>query len=240
MDGLAGWDDGGSREFPSKYVTAARSRARCPSSTALKPKGVPSAAMLQRVFSLAERQTTVRREVLGGATTFATMAYIVMVNPAILAFAGNTSTGPSTVATIWWRCSARWAMALYANRPIAVAPYMGENAFIESASPPSECLLAAASLASCSWSGLLFLALHPAGRAHLARGGHLPQPEAQLRGRHRPLPRPHRPLRDRDRHERGCRHARGGALRPRRAPAAAGGAARRNSATCATRTCSSP
>jgi AGZA family xanthine/uracil permease-like MFS transporter len=113
--------------------------------------------MLQRVFSLAERQTTVRREVLGGATTFATMAYIVIVNPAILAFAG-IPTGPSTVATILVAVFGTLAMALYANRPIAVAPYMGENAFIAFG-------LAALGV---SWpqllgivfvSGLLFLAL---------------------------------------------------------------------------------
>jgi adenine/guanine/hypoxanthine permease len=57
------------------------------------------------------------------------MAYIIVVNPAILSFAG-IPIGPSTVATI---CSAVFGsllMGFYANRPIAVAPYMGENAFI--------------------------------------------------------------------------------------------------------------
>jgi AGZA family xanthine/uracil permease-like MFS transporter len=85
--------------------------------------------MLERLFSLAERGTTPRREVVGGATTFATMAYIVIVNPAILSFAG-LPTGPSTVATILVAVFGTLAMALYANRPIAVAPYMGENAFV--------------------------------------------------------------------------------------------------------------
>jgi AGZA family xanthine/uracil permease-like MFS transporter len=85
--------------------------------------------VLERLFSLAERRTTVKREVLGGATTFATMAYIVIVNPAILSFAG-IPTGPSTVATILVAVFGTLAMAFYANRPIAVAPYMGENAFV--------------------------------------------------------------------------------------------------------------
>jgi len=85
--------------------------------------------MREGFFGLAERGTTVRREVLGGVTTFATMAYIVVVNPAILAFAG-IPTGPSTVATILVAVFGTTLMALYANRPIAVAPYMGENAFI--------------------------------------------------------------------------------------------------------------
>ncbi len=66
---------------------------------------------------------------MGGATTFATMAYIIVVNPAILSFAG-IPTGPSTVATILSAVFGCTLMGFYANRPIAVAPYMGENAFI--------------------------------------------------------------------------------------------------------------
>ena len=84
---------------------------------------------LRRFFRLAERGTTIRTEVLGGATTFLTMAYIIVVNPAILAFAG-LPVGPSTVATILVAVVGSLLMGLYANRPIAVAPYMGENAFI--------------------------------------------------------------------------------------------------------------
>jgi AGZA family xanthine/uracil permease-like MFS transporter len=85
--------------------------------------------VLQRYFRLRERDTTVRREVLGGATTFATMAYIIVVNPAILGFAGFP-VGPSTIATILTAVFGTLLMGLYANRPIAVAPYMGENAFL--------------------------------------------------------------------------------------------------------------
>jgi AGZA family xanthine/uracil permease-like MFS transporter len=82
-----------------------------------------------RFFRVAERGTTVRREILGGVTTFVTMAYIIVVNPAILAFAG-IPRGPSTVATILAAVFGCLAMGLYANLPIGVAPYMGENAFI--------------------------------------------------------------------------------------------------------------
>jgi len=85
--------------------------------------------MLERLFRLQAHETTVRRELLGGATTFATMAYIIVVNPAILSFAG-IPTGPSTVATIVAAAFGTLLMGLYANRPIAVAPYMGENAFV--------------------------------------------------------------------------------------------------------------
>lgn len=85
--------------------------------------------MLTLDFRLAERRTTVRTEVLGGVTTFATMAYIIVVNPAILSFAGFPA-GPATVATIVVAATGTILMGLYANRPIAVAPYMGENAFV--------------------------------------------------------------------------------------------------------------
>jgi len=57
------------------------------------------------------------------------MAYIIVVNPAILKFAG-LPVGPSTVATILVAAIGSLLMGLWANRPIAVAPYMGENAFI--------------------------------------------------------------------------------------------------------------
>jgi AGZA family xanthine/uracil permease-like MFS transporter len=80
-------------------------------------------------FHLAERGSSARVEVLGGATTFLAMAYIIVVNPAILKFAG-LPVGPSTVATIVVAATGSLLMGLYANRPIAVAPYMGENAFI--------------------------------------------------------------------------------------------------------------
>jgi AGZA family xanthine/uracil permease-like MFS transporter len=84
---------------------------------------------LERFFRLRENHSTVRAEVLGGLTTFATMAYIIIVNPAILANA-NLPIGPSTVATVLAAIFGCLLMGLYANRPFAVAPYMGENAFI--------------------------------------------------------------------------------------------------------------
>jgi AGZA family xanthine/uracil permease-like MFS transporter len=86
-------------------------------------------AMLERLFRLSAHGTTVRTEILGGMTTFVTMAYIMVVNPAILSFAGIPA-GPSTVATILAAVFGTLLMGLYANRPIGVAPYMGENAFI--------------------------------------------------------------------------------------------------------------
>ena len=84
---------------------------------------------MERIFHLKQRDARVSTEVLGGLTTFITMAYIIVVNPAILAAAG-IPVGPSTIATILTAAFGTILMGLLANRPIAVAPYMGENAFI--------------------------------------------------------------------------------------------------------------
>ena len=70
-----------------------------------------------------------RREFLAGTTTFATMAYIIVVNPKILEAAG-IPFGASMVATIVSAAFGTLLMGLYAKRPFAVAPYMGQNAFI--------------------------------------------------------------------------------------------------------------
>ena len=86
-------------------------------------------ALLDRYFSLTQLGTTVRSEVVGGATTFITMAYIIIVNPKILEAAGMPF-GPSMVATILSACFGTLLMGVYARRPFAIAPYMGENAFI--------------------------------------------------------------------------------------------------------------
>jgi AGZA family xanthine/uracil permease-like MFS transporter len=87
------------------------------------------AAAVERYFRLREAGTTIRVELLGGVTTFATMAYIIVLNPAILQYAG-LPPGPSTTATIVVAVFGCLLMGLYANRPLAVAPYMGENAFL--------------------------------------------------------------------------------------------------------------
>jgi len=84
---------------------------------------------LERVFDLSHHQTTARREVIAGLTTFFTMSYIVAVNPAILKTAGMP-LGASLTATILTAIFGTLLMGFYANRPFAIGPYMGENAFI--------------------------------------------------------------------------------------------------------------
>ncbi|MFQ6007438.1 MAG: NCS2 family permease [Candidatus Zixiibacteriota bacterium] len=84
---------------------------------------------MRNYFRLHELGTTVRQEIIAGMTTFVTMAYIIIVNPKILEAAG-LPFGPSMVATILIAFFGSLAMGLYAQRPFAIAPYMGENAFI--------------------------------------------------------------------------------------------------------------
>ncbi len=84
---------------------------------------------LANFFELENHGTTVRRELAAGLTTFVTMSYIIAVNPAILKAAG-IPTGPSMVATVMTAIFGSLLMGLYANRPFAIAPYMGENAFV--------------------------------------------------------------------------------------------------------------
>ena len=84
--------------------------------------------MIERYFRLAENHTTVRQEMLGGLTTFLTMAYIVVVNPQILAQAGMPVEGV-VFATCLSAAVATLVMGLFANYPIALAPGMSLNAY---------------------------------------------------------------------------------------------------------------
>ena len=83
---------------------------------------------MERFFALAENGTTVRREMAAGAATFLTMAYILIVNPQILAAAGM-DPGAAFVATCLAAALGSALMGLLANYPIALAPGMGINAY---------------------------------------------------------------------------------------------------------------
>ncbi len=113
---------------------------------------------MRSYFGFDRLGTGYRREALAGVSTFLTMSYIIVVNPAILEAAGIPK-GPSMVATILAAAFGTLVMGLYANRPFAVAPYMGENAFVaftvvKVLGYPWEAALGAVFLA-----GLLFTAL---------------------------------------------------------------------------------
>ncbi|HUO36167.1 MAG TPA: NCS2 family permease [Candidatus Acidoferrum sp.] len=84
--------------------------------------------MLERFFKLRENNTSVRQEFLGGLTTFMTLAYIVVVNPQILAVAGIPAEGV-LFATCISAAVGTLVMGLAANYPIALAPGLSLNAY---------------------------------------------------------------------------------------------------------------
>jgi adenine/guanine/hypoxanthine permease len=84
--------------------------------------------LLERYFKLAENHSAIRPELVGGLTTFMTMAYIVVVNPQILSQAGIPAEGV-VFATCVSSAAATLVMGLYANYPIAMAPGMSLNAY---------------------------------------------------------------------------------------------------------------
>ena len=81
---------------------------------------------INRYFGIEESGSTVRREVVGGLTTFATMSYIVFVQPTVLAFAGM-DFGAVLLATCLSAAFASILMGVVAKYPFALAPGMGEN-----------------------------------------------------------------------------------------------------------------
>ncbi|MCA1939541.1 MAG: NCS2 family permease [Caenispirillum bisanense] len=114
--------------------------------------------MLDRLFGLARHHTTVRREALAGLTTFLTMAYIVFVNPAILADAG-IDAGAAFVATCLAAAFGSAVMGLVANYPIALAPGMGVNAFFAYSIVLGMGYSWQVALGAVFWSGVIFVAL---------------------------------------------------------------------------------
>lgn len=83
---------------------------------------------MEKFFKLKENNTTVKTEVLGGITTFMTMAYILAVNPNLLSASGMDPTAV-LIATCLASFVGTLAMALLANYPFALAPGMGLNAY---------------------------------------------------------------------------------------------------------------
>ncbi|HEY3423182.1 MAG TPA: NCS2 family permease [Negativicutes bacterium] len=85
-------------------------------------------SFLDRFFKLRQKKTNVKTEILAGITTFVALAYIIFVNPNILADAGIPKEA-AIASTIYATVLATILMSLWANYPIAVAPGMGLNAF---------------------------------------------------------------------------------------------------------------
>ena len=83
---------------------------------------------LEQFFAIEAHQTSLQKEVLAGVTTFITMAYIIFVNPQMMAQSGMDH-GAIFVGTCLAAAFACLFMGLYANWPVGLAPGMGLNAF---------------------------------------------------------------------------------------------------------------
>jgi len=123
--------------------------------------------VLDRLFQLRARGTDVRTEILGGVTTFATLSYIVLVQPAVLATTGMDA-GAVLTATCLASAFATALMGLWANYPFAVAPAMGHNFYFAFmvAAPLAQGGLGVpwrTALGANCLAGLAFLALSLAG-----------------------------------------------------------------------------
>lgn len=93
----------------------------------MEMQGTPP-SFIERFFKVREKGSTLRTELLAGMTTFIAMAYILFVNPNILADAGIPKEA-AIASTIWIAALASIAMGTFANYPVALAPGMGLNAF---------------------------------------------------------------------------------------------------------------
>jgi AGZA family xanthine/uracil permease-like MFS transporter len=113
---------------------------------------------LDRTFRLSENGTSARREVLGGATTFMTMSYIIFVQPAVLGMTGM-DRGAVMVATCLASALATLLTGLLARYPIAQAPAMGHNIFFAVVVCGTMGYTWQVALGANFLSGLLFLAL---------------------------------------------------------------------------------
>jgi AGZA family xanthine/uracil permease-like MFS transporter len=137
--------------------------------------------MLDRFFRLSENGTSVRTELAAGLTTFLTMAYIIVVQPAVLSgtmFSEPTGMdfGAVMTATCLAAALASAIMGLYARYPIAQAPGMGENFFfvfsaIPAAAAAGSAVPWATALGAVFVSGVLFLVLTLAGAREAVMNG---------------------------------------------------------------------
>ena len=114
--------------------------------------------VLESLFKLKEHGTTVKTEVIAGITTFLTMAYIVLVNPAILSATGM-DINAVFVATCLAAALGTSIMALVANYPIALAPGMGLNAYFTFTVVQGMGVSWETALGAVFLSGLVFLAV---------------------------------------------------------------------------------
>ena len=125
--------------------------------------------MLERIFHVRAAGSTPGREVLGGVTTFLTMAYILAVNPVFLTAAGMPLQG-AILATALSAAFATLLMAFVANYPIALAPGMGMNAFFAYGICIGAGVPWQVALGLVFWAGIVFLLLTVTGARRVLVG----------------------------------------------------------------------
>lgn len=114
------------------------------------------------MFKLHESETSVKTEVLAGLTTFASMMYILVVNPAILSASGMPKEAVLT-ATVIASAFMTFSMGLFTNLPIALAPGMGLNAFFTYTMCLSHNVPWQGALGMVFYSGILFVLMTVTG-----------------------------------------------------------------------------
>jgi AGZA family xanthine/uracil permease-like MFS transporter len=119
---------------------------------------VVATGFFDRFFKLSERGSSVKQEVIAGATTFAAMAYIIAVNPAIMSQAGM-DRGELVIATAIAAIFGSVMMGLTANLPLALAPGMGSNVIFTFVVVKQMGVPWQGALAMVAFSGMVFLAL---------------------------------------------------------------------------------
>ncbi|WP_337843233.1 NCS2 family permease [Rheinheimera sp.] len=115
-------------------------------------------SLLDRWFRISERQSSLKKELVAGLTTFMAMSYILFVNPSMLAQAGMDA-GAVFVATCLAAAFGSILMGLLANLPVALAPGMGLNAFFTYVIVLEQGYAWQTALAAVFCSGVLFLLL---------------------------------------------------------------------------------
>lgn len=114
--------------------------------------------MISRFFELPQHQTSIRQEVIGGLTTFLTMAYIIIVNPSVLSETGMDQSALVVITCLVAGLSTI-LMGLIPKVPIAMAPGMGLNAFFAYSIVLGDGISWEIALGMVFWAGMLFLVM---------------------------------------------------------------------------------
>ena len=117
---------------------------------------------IDQLFNISPQGSTIRTEILAGITTFAAMAYILVVNPSVLSEAGMPREAVITVTEIAAALGC-FLMAWMTNYPIALAPGMGTNSYFAYVICLGMGVKWEAALAMVFWNGLVFLILSITG-----------------------------------------------------------------------------